>query len=146
MKMLKCGALVAMLGTCGLAQAGPYADDLSKCLVSSTTAADRSDLVRWMFTAAAAHPDLAAMIEVTPAQLDKANSAVGALLMKLLTESCRKQASDAVTLEGPTTFQTSFEVLGRVAGTELFSNTGVANAMAGMEKHLDSKKLAELKR
>ena len=36
------------------ALAGPYSDDLTKCLVRSTTNADRNALVKWMFATAEA--------------------------------------------------------------------------------------------
>jgi len=48
------------------AVAGPYSDDLAKCLVRSTTPEDKTLLVQWMFATMAlqrelfAHPDVAA--------------------------------------------------------------------------------------
>jgi hypothetical protein len=126
------------------AWAGVYTDDLSKCLVESTTAEDRTALVKWMFTAASAHPAIRSLSTVTTADLDSANAATGALFTRLLTESCKPQAQKALRFEGPATIQLSFTVLGQVAGAELFSNPAVTQSMAGLEKYVDSKRLEAL--
>jgi hypothetical protein len=140
---MKAFAAVALLIS-GAAHAGPYSDDLAKCLVSSTSKADRVALVRWMFAAAAAHPAVASIAKVSPKIMDEANAATGALFMRLLTESCKDKAQTALQYEGPATIQTSFTVLGQVAASELFSSPEVKQAMSGLEKNVDSKKLQEL--
>lgn len=61
-----------------------------------------------------------------------------------LTDSCKTQAQKALRFEGPATIQSSFTVLGQVAGAELFSNPLVAREMAGIEKFVDSKQLESL--
>lgn len=136
-------ALVASLST-GAAWAGVYTDDLSKCLVDSTSTDDRTALVKWLFAAASAHPAIGTLSSVTPADLDSANQVVGGLFMRLLTDSCKLQAQKALRFEGPATLQLSFSVLGQVAGTELFSNPVVANNMAGLQKFVDARQLESL--
>lgn len=136
-------ALIAALST-NAAWAGVYTDDLSKCLVESTSTDDRTALVKWLFAAASAHPAIGTLSSVTPADLDSANQVVGGLFMKLLTESCKLQAQKALRFEGPATLQLSFSVLGQVAGAELFSNPVVANNMAGLQKFVDAKQLEAL--
>lgn len=141
----KSGALVlvgALLS--GTASAGVYTDDLSKCLVESTSPDDRTELVKWMFVAASAHPAIGSLANVTPEGIASANKAIGSLFMRLLTESCKDQTQKALRYEGPATIQMSFAVLGQVAGTELFSNPLVVNAMSGIEQHLDASKLQGL--
>lgn len=137
-------ALLAALSA-NTALAGVYTDDLSKCLVEATTTGDRTALVKWMFTAASAHPAITSLSTVTSEDRDAANQVIGALFMKLMTESCREKTQKALKYEGPATLQLSFQVLGQVAGAELFSNPEVAKGMAGLEKFIDSKKLAALK-
>lgn len=126
------------------AQAGPYADDLSKCLVSSTSKDDRAALVTWMFAAASAHPAVKSLATVTPKQLDDANKRVAGLFMHLLTESCKSQTEQAMQYEGASTLQASFQVLGQVAGQELFASPEVGAAMAGLGKYVDEARLKEL--
>lgn len=137
-------ALVAGLLASQTAFAGPYGDELSKCLVNSTTQADRVALVKWMFSAASLHPALKGMVSVSPQQLDDANKYTAGLLTRLLTESCRAEAEKALQYEGMATFQTSFQILGQVAGKELFSSPEVTVAMSGLARHVDGKKLESL--
>jgi len=127
------------------AYASPYADELGKCLVDATTKEDRTALVRWMFAAAAAHPAVAAIANVSPKVMEDANATTGALITRLLTESCKDQAKKALNYEGPLTLQLSFQVLGQVAATELFTSPQVKQAMSGLQKTVDKKKLEELK-
>jgi len=127
------------------AWAGVYTDDLSKCLVENTSSDDRTALVKWIFTAASAHPAIQSLSTATAADLEAANEVTGALFTRLLTESCKLPAQKALRFEGPATFQLSFTVLGQVAGAELFSNPAVTQNMAGLEKYVDPKKLEALR-
>ena len=124
--------------------AGPYTNDLAKCLVESTSPGDRTDLVKWMFSAASAHPAVKSISNVSAKQLDKANKKTADLFMKLLTVSCRSETEKALKYEGKTTLQVSFQVLGQVAGKELFASPEVSAAMSGLERHLDEKRLQSL--
>jgi hypothetical protein len=126
------------------AHAGIYADDLSRCLIENSSKEDRLALVRWLFTAATAHPAVADVAKVSPEQLDQANKTTADLFMRLLTDSCVAQAKKAVEYEGPATFAVSFQVLGQVAGAELFGSPEVNAAMAGLEKYTDKTKLEAL--
>ena len=126
--------------------AGPYTDDLSKCLVESTNKQDRIDLVRWIFAAAAANPAVASLANVTPKAMDEADTATGALFTRLLTESCKEKAKAAITYEDSMALQTSFQLLGQVAAGELFASPEVRQAVSGLQAHVDAKKLEELKK
>jgi hypothetical protein len=141
---LKEVALIAIFFS-SAAHAGPYGDDMAKCLVESTTKEDRIALVRWMFAAAASNPAVAPIAKVSPQTMDDANAAMGALIMRLLTDSCRDKTKKALTYEGPATIQLSFQVLGQVAAGELFSSPEVKNTISGVQRHLDAKKLQALK-
>ena len=137
-------ALTCLALAAPAALAGPYTDDLSRCLVSSTTQADRVALARWIFIAFAAHPNVAPISAVKPADIDAANAEIGALFMKLLTDSCRDKAKIAFRYEGPSASQLSFQALGQVAGSELATNPGVQARMSGITKYLDADKLKSL--
>jgi len=56
---------LVLLCTSRFAAAGPFADDMAKCLVNSTSPADRTLLVKWIFSVIALHPDLSAMVATT---------------------------------------------------------------------------------
>ena len=138
---LSAAALVAALGSASPARAGTYVDDLGKCIVEATTVDDRAAFVRWMFAAATLHPAVKTLANVPAERLDPETRATAGLFMRLLTESCREQAQKAVKYEGPIAIAAAFQVLGQVAGRELFSSPEVAAGLAGMEKYLDKDKL-----
>jgi hypothetical protein len=129
----------------GAASAGVYTDQLSKCLVDSTTTEDRTMLVKWLFTAASVHPAISSLSTVNAEDRDAANQVIADLFVKLLTESCRDMAKTALKFEGAVTIQQSFQVLGQVAGMELFANPQVAAVMADLDKHFDPAKLNALR-
>jgi hypothetical protein len=126
------------------AQAGPYADDLSKCLVASTTAADKQALVRWMFAMAALNPTVKPISNVTDNQRVGFDKQTARLFERLLTVSCRSQTKLALQYEGGGTIESSFSLLGQVAGRELFSDPQVAKGMADFGKYLDKTKFQAL--
>lgn len=123
---------------------GMYTDDLSRCLVESSSKEDRASLVRWMFAAASAHPAVQPIVSVPKDAIEGANRGMGNLMMKLLTESCQEKAQKAISYEGPAALQMSFQVLGQVAGAELFGSPEVKATMGDLEKHLDKEKLDAL--
>lgn len=126
------------------ASAGPLTDKLSACIIANTSKEDRTQLVKWMFSAAALHPAVKDIASVTPAQRTAANKDIAALFMRVLTNNCLLQAQAAIREEGNTALQTSFQLLGQVAGRELFSNPDVAKGTAELQQFLDRKKLGEL--
>lgn len=132
-------ALVA--GGATLAAAGPYSDSLGKCLVDSSTTTDRQNLVRWMFAAASAHPAVASLAKISEGQRDLANRDVAEMMTRLMTTSCKDEMKKALRYEGQAATVMSFNVLGQVAGQELFSSPEVAGVLGGLEKHFDVKKL-----
>ncbi|MBW8365712.1 MAG: hypothetical protein K0M39_14280 [Rhizobium sp.] len=136
-------ALLALVLHAGTAQAGPYSDDLAKCLVESTTAADKNALVKWMFATAALHPAVKSIASVTDAERAQSTRSTAELFVKLLTESCRAQAQQAVKYEGATALQTGFQILGQVAARELFADPNVAQGLAELEQYIDSRKIEQ---
>ncbi|MCZ8293686.1 MAG: hypothetical protein O9312_09250 [Hylemonella sp.] len=138
-------AALAVAGALGSvpATAGPYSDDLSKCLVRSTGDAEKRTLVKWIFAAVALHPEVADISSVTPAQRAEMTRNTAKIFEKLLADSCRTEVQQAVQYEGPQTIGSSFQVLGQVAARELFSNPNVAANMADLGKYIDQKRIAE---
>ena len=139
-----CVAFAFVFGCISSAWAGVYADDFGKCLVASTTKDDRANLIRWLFVAASQHPAVKPIASISPAQQVESDKAVGALLMKLLTDSCKADAQKAIQYEGPITIQLAFEILGKVAGQELFSSPEVAANLKTFTKYIDADKVKAL--
>ncbi len=121
--------------------AGPYTDDLTKCLVESTTVSDRVKFVKWMFFAISMHPVAKNYASISEEQILETSKQTANLVMKLLTESCREKAQKAIKYEGQTALQKSFQTLGQIAAQDIFTNPEVAAVMSGLEKNLDGEKL-----
>ena len=140
--------IVALLAISGLmstaANAGIYGDDMAKCLVRSTTTQDRSVLVKWIFAAAASNPEVKSMVSVTEHQRNKLNKSIAKLFERLLTDSCRKETQAAYKFEGKATISSSFNLLGQVAGRELFSDPNVTKSVSGLAQYIDQKKMSDL--
>ncbi len=141
---LKAAALMVVICFSSPAFAGPYTDTLSKRLVESTTPEDRSLLMRWMFAMISLNPEFKNFTTVTPQQRTDLNKQVAKLFQDLLTVRCAKEAKDAVRYEGGTAIQSSFQVLGEVAGREIFSNPQVAAGAAEMASFVDKEKIKAL--
>jgi len=124
--------------------AGPYADDMAKCMVNATSPADRTLLVKWLFSLVTLHPDLQSMAAVTPKQRDELARQAAALLQRLLTESCQKETRAALHNEGQQTIEYAFTVLGQVAGRGMMGDPRVAAGARDVEKYLDEKKIKAL--
>jgi len=124
--------------------AGPFNDKLAICLVKSTTEADKTVLMRWIFSAMASHPNVKDLGKVSKAQGDKSNKDVAALFLSLLSDRCAAETKDAVGYEGPGAISSSFEVLGKVAMQGLMADPGVAAYLAGIDANLDPQVMKKL--
>lgn len=138
MKLIKIASLLLFWTFPTFAQAGPYTDELSRCLVQSSTDKDKLKLVKWMFTAMALHPAVADLAQVSVASREAANQDMAALLSNLLEERCLDQARTAIENEGAIALQSSFSILGQVAANNLFSDPSVAAGLASLTEYLDS--------
>jgi len=131
---------VIVLFSSGL-NAGVYSDDLSRCLVESSTCSDKLVLVKWMFTAMSLHPAVKSMASVSAEQRDNSNKEVADLFVRLVTETCKDQTLKAIKYEGTVAIGSSFNVFGQVAAKELFSHPDVAAGMADLNKYMDPEKI-----
>ena len=127
------------------AQAGPYGDELTKCIVESSSSEDLTVFARWIFSIVALHPAVKSMSSITDKQRDGINKESAELFMRLLTVSCKEQTQKALKYEGQKAIESSFNVFGQVAMRELISNPEVNAGMAGFEKYFDEEKLKSLR-
>jgi hypothetical protein len=124
--------------------AGPYGDDMAKCLVKAATPDDRSVFIKWLFASIALHPDVRSMATITPQQRDDFNKRAAALFQRLLTDSCRAETQSAIRYEGPAIVQYAFQVFGQAAARDLFSSGDVAAGMQDLAKYIDQEKIKAL--
>ena len=141
MKPLLAALVLSLAAVATPAQAGVYTDDLSRCLVSRSTDADKQILVRWIFSAIALHKDLAPYVDIPADERDRINRDAGALFTRLLAETCVAETRAAVSFEGQETISAAFAVLGQVAGKGLFASPEVNGGMDDLMQHIDQDKL-----
>lgn len=113
-------------------------------MVSATTTAEKTTLVRWMFAMMALHPDVQSSSAVTVEQRTALSKETAQLFERLLTATCEKEAREALKYEGASTLEASFSLLGQVAARELFSSPSVAEGLTEFGKYVDEKKLNAL--
>lgn len=144
-KLLLVGAIGCLVGLGPQrAVAGPFADDMAKCMVNSTSDADRGNLVRWIFAAMSLNPKLATMANISPKEREVINEKVGKLFSRLVFKSCRTEVVQAVRNEGPQTVAYAFQILGQVAARGLMMDPHVLRSMKALGKIVDQKKLKAL--
>ena len=136
--------VIAMVAPMANSHAGVYTDNLSECLVKSTSRQDRLALANWLYSAASFHPAVKSVASVSRDQLDTANKKSAELFVRLLTESCKGESEKALKLEGHASIQGSFHALGQVASEELFSDSEVLTAASGLDEFLDKTRLRAL--
>jgi hypothetical protein len=124
--------------------AGPFADDMAKCLDRSTTPADKSMLVQWMFAFMTLHPDVRQFASTTAEQRAALNQRMADLVVSLLSERCFKESAEAIKNEGMGVVESSFSLLGQVAAKELFTHPDVAGGLSDFSKKVDGEKLKAL--
>jgi hypothetical protein len=138
-----CLAILAQFGAAN-AVAGPFGDDMAKCMVRATSPEDRAMVVQWIFAFIALHPDVRQLASITDEKRDALNKRMAALTMSLLTEHCAEETREAIKIEGMEVLKTSFGVLGRVAVQDLFAHDAVKQGLTDFSRNLDEKKIKEL--
>lgn len=142
MKLLLSSALAAALSLgAAPAHAGVYGDDLSKCLVASTSDADRVLLVKWIFSAMALNREISGYVAMPAEMRQDINARTAALYTRLLAESCAAQTRDAARYEGAEAIGNAFQLLGQVASQGIFSDPAVNAGMLEMTNLIDTAKL-----
>ena len=137
-------ALVISFSLATSAYAGPYADSLTKCLVQSTTTADKTTLVQWIFAMMALHPQVSSMSALTKERRAKSSKDVASLFQLLLTKSCLNETRQATKYEGPAVIEQSFNQLGQIAAREIFSDPAVMGGMAEFATYIDKKAMDQV--
>ena len=131
----------ALLGTTQIAMAGPTVDQLSNCLMKSTTATDKTAVLQWTFAALSVHPDLKAYSNITEAQRTQLDQKLAQTLQRILVEQCSGQAKAVIQAEGLQAVGDSFQELGSITGEEILKNPEVKQQLKGVVRYLDLNKL-----
>lgn len=133
-------AMVLMLGT-QWTNAGQSVDQLSQCLVKATTAADKTTVLQWTFTALASHPDLKSFAQVTEAQRNQLDQKFAQVAQRIIVQQCSTEARAVIQTEGLHAVGDSFQQLGRMTGEEIIKNSEVSQQLKGVIRYVDLNKL-----
>jgi hypothetical protein len=138
---------IALLATAVYAPealAGPYANDIAKCFVQSSSIDDKTVFVKWMFAELSLNPSVQSLSSITDEQRDALTRKAVEYYQRLLFVDCRQPTVDALKYEGPGALVFGFSIIGQVAARELMNNPKTQAGMAAMSAAVDKEKLAEL--
>jgi len=121
--------------------AGPTVNQLSDCLMKSTTATDKTTVLQWTFVALGNHPDLKALSNVTASQKEALDKNLATVLQRILVEQCSVQTKAVIAAEGVQAVGDSFQELGRITGEEILENPEVKSQLKGVLRYVDLNKL-----
>lgn len=138
-----CSALMAtaVMGTTQVAMAGPTVDQLSNCLVKSTTAADKTTVLQWTFVVLSAHPELKKFSNVNEEQRTQLDKNLAQVLQRILVDQCASQTKAVIAAEGVQAVGDSFQELGQITGEEILENPEVESQLKGVLRYVDLNKL-----
>lgn len=134
--------LLSSLGGTQIASAGPSVDQLSDCLVKSTTATDKTTVLQWTYAALSVHPDLKAFSNITPTQKDQLDQKLAQVLQRIIVEQCSAQTKAVIQTEGLQAVGQSFQQLGRDAGESIIKDPAVNQQLQGTLRYIDLNKIA----
>ncbi len=124
--------------------AGPFTDDFAKCLVTKTTAQEKTDLVKWIYVTISFHPQLNQMSNLTAEDVEMANIRVADYMTNVFAYKCNDELNQAIKYEGEESVFYAFELLGELAMGELMQDQGVTAASELFIQYVDLSIFAEL--
>ena len=130
-----------LLSATQVAIAGPTVNQLSDCLMKSTTVTDKTTVLQWTFVALGNHPDLKAFSKVTASQKEALDKNLATVLQRILVEQCSVQTKAVIQAEGLQAVGDSFQALGKTTGEEILKNPEINNQLKGVLRYIDLNRL-----
>ena len=121
--------------------AGPFGDEMARCLVSSTNNRDRNKLIKWIFRVYGDHPEVSYMVDLSDREKNIIDKDVADIFTRLLSEDCIDETKKAKKYEGDNALVTAFEVLGKVAANGISKNPNVERSIGKFTELIDIKKV-----
>ena len=132
---------LALMGATQMSVAGPTVDQLSDCLMKSTTATDKTAVLQWTFVALSSHPDLKAFSNVSATQKEQLDKNLAGVLQRIIVEQCSAQTKAVIQAEGIQAVGNSFQELGQITGEEILKNPEVKGQLQSVLRYVDLNKL-----
>ena len=126
--------------------AGPFSDDLGRCLVVMADENDKKNLVNWIVRIITVHPDIEQKIGRVYTEIQKTRADLDAaeIVTKLLVERCPTEFTAALKYERAAALETAFTVLGRAAMQELMQDPSVQESSQEFIKYVDPEKWSDM--
>jgi hypothetical protein len=143
--LVRCLVVLSVIGIAPV-RAGVLADDLSRCMITKSSDADRNAFMGWMFSAISANPTLNKLANLDRAKRDQLSANAGAVMQRLLVVDCHKEAVAAIRSEGFDAVKQPFGALGESATEQMFRSSESQVELEALAKGFDSEKLKALGR
>ena len=121
--------------------AGPFGDEMAKCLVTSTTKRDRTKLIKWIFRVYGDHPEVNYMIDLSDREKKVIDKDVANIFTRLLSEDCIDETKKALDYEGDNVMFSAFQILGQTAAQGFNNNPDVMKSINKFVELIDYEKL-----
>lgn len=142
MKGRRIGLLAIILAIMtSLTHAKSSVDQLSDCLIKSTTAADKTVVLQWTFVALSAHPDLKALVTENAVQKNQLDKNLAQVLQRIMVEQCSAQTLAVIQSQGVQAVGESFQELGQMTGQEILKTPEIKQQLKGVLNHIELNKL-----
>lgn len=135
-KPIALALLTTMFGA-SRAEAGIYGDELTKCIVKSTSPSDQETLVAWIYAAMSAYPTFKASSKLSSDQGDQATKNTADIFTRLITLDCRQQSIDTLKYEGDGALAPAFKLVGEIAMRRLMTDPSVAAFISSISTYVD---------
>ena len=126
--------------------AGPFGDEMARCLVTSTNNRDKNKLVKWIFRVYGEHPEVSYMVDLSDREKKVIDKDVADLFTRLLSEDCADETKKALNYEGDVVMFKAFRVLGQVAAKGFNDDPNVTKSINKFVELVDTEKLDYLGR
>ena len=126
--------------------AGPFADEMAKCLVTSTNNRDTTKLIKWIFKVYSDHPEVSYMVDLSDREKKVIDKDMADIFTRLLSEDCIDETKKALNYEGDTVMFNAFRILGQVAAKGFNDNPDVTISIKKFVELVDYEKLDYLEK
>jgi hypothetical protein len=135
--------LIVSIGFQLPAYAGPFTDEMAKCLIENTSKADKSVVIQWVYASMSFHPEVKSLANVSNSDGEAFNKNMAELMVDLTSVRCKDETVKALQYEGTNAMEVSFGLLGEVAMSDLMMDKDVQTYMSGLETYIDEEAYAE---
>ena len=138
MKLLVLALILAAVAT--PVSAGPYQDDLTKCMVSHTDSSDQRALVRWIVLAFASSSAAQDVVKIDTSKVQEIQVGMATYTERLFLQDCLLEAREAFRYEGESAVVEGFKLISQVAGREAMMDPAVSGILNGYIDLVDEAK------